>query len=158
MLGPETYWSTTGKPDVYTDAFPALMGQGILLIQNDEVRSALIWINGQLVLGTEDFSQKVSSSEVPICLLESNSIKVELRSGPNSSLFIEVRQEIETGGAGQGLYVPKKGDTKFGFNLDFGLDYQYNNFSSIEFGVNFHKVFDSDVQFLQCHVGLIFHF
>jgi len=95
LLGPKTYLRTKGKPNVYTDTFPGRVGEGTLVIKNNRVSSAIIKINGVQVMGTKDFNQKVYDFEIPIGLLDSNTISVELRSKPNSYLSIEIEQEIE---------------------------------------------------------------
>ena len=94
LLSPKTYSLTTGKPNVYTDTFPGRVGEGTLVIRNNRVSSAIIKINGIQVLGTNDLNQNVSDFEIPIDLLESNSISMELRSKSNSCLVVEINQEI----------------------------------------------------------------
>ena len=59
---------------------------------------------------------------------------------------------------GLGYYIPKSGSNGFGINLGVGLDYEYNNFITLELGADYHTIFDKDVQFLHSHVGVIFRF
>jgi hypothetical protein len=61
-------------------------------------------------------------------------------------------------GAGPGVYIPESGSTEFGANIGFGLDYKYNSSTTIEIGVDYHRVFDGDTQFLHTHAGILFQF
>lgn len=100
LFGPNQYLRTTGKPNLYTDTFPGIDGQGKLILKNgdtngnDRVSSALITINGKQILGPNNFSKKVSNIQFPINLSEDNSISVELRSNPGSYLTIQIIEEI----------------------------------------------------------------
>ncbi|MFX0205279.1 MAG: matrixin family metalloprotease [Candidatus Hodarchaeota archaeon] len=95
LYGPKQFTREEGKPNVYTDTFPGRIGEGILVIKNNRVSSAIIRINGVQVLGTKDFNQNIYDFEIPISLLDSNTISVELRSKPKSYLIIDIIQEIE---------------------------------------------------------------
>lgn len=100
-FGAKQYVRTTGKPNVYNDTFPGIVGQGKLIIKNGDasgknhVSSALIAVNGQQILGPNNFNQQVYDLEVLVNLAEGNSISVELRSKPGSYLTIQVVQEVE---------------------------------------------------------------
>lgn len=61
-------------------------------------------------------------------------------------------------GAGPGVYIPEAGSTEFGANIGVGFDYKYNSSTTIEIGVDYHRIFDGDTQFLHSHAGIIFHF
>jgi opacity protein-like surface antigen len=71
-------------------------------------------------------------------------------------------------GAGPGYYIPKAGDSKFGFNVGGGLDYALNQYITLEAGADYHRIFDGlevydptytdDAQFLHIHVGAIVSF
>jgi hypothetical protein len=101
LLGPKQYLRTTGKPNIYTDAFPGRFGQGKLIVKNgdangdDRISSAIIKINGIQIFGTSDFNQNVQFMERTANLQEENSISIELRSKPGSYLTIQIKAEIE---------------------------------------------------------------
>ncbi len=104
VLGPNQYLRTSGAPDVYTDTFSAIPGEGRLIVNNgaadgehritDAISSAVILVNGVQIFGPSDFNQQVYLLEIPVNLADSNSISVELASGPGSYLTIEVREEV----------------------------------------------------------------
>ncbi len=106
-FGPKNYLRTTGEPDVYIDSFSAIPGESRLIVTNgasdgenritDAISSAVILVNGVQIFGPNDFSQQVYLLEKPVNLTESNSISIELASGPGSYLTIEVTQEQEVG-------------------------------------------------------------
>jgi C1A family cysteine protease len=58
-------------------------------------------------------------------------------------------------GGGPGLYLPNRGDNKFGYNLGAGIDYAIRPTITIECGADYHKTSDT-VEFLHTHIGLIF--
>ncbi|MBN1843575.1 MAG: hypothetical protein JW883_15010 [Deltaproteobacteria bacterium] len=86
LFGPNQYLRTSGPPDVYTDTFSAIPGQGMLIVRNgnwdgghrveDGVRSATVTVNGEEIFGPNDFNQQVYYLEAVINLLEDNSISV----------------------------------------------------------------------------------
>jgi hypothetical protein len=100
-FGAKQYVRTTGKPNVYNDTFPGIVGQGKFIIKNGDangknrVSSASIIVNGRQVLGPNSFNQKVYNIVVPVNLAENNTISVDLRSGPGGYLTIRVVQEAE---------------------------------------------------------------
>ena len=100
LFSPHQYSRTTGKPNVYTNTFPGIAGQGKLILKNgtqdgkNRISSALIFVNGKQVLGPENFNQKVYNIETPVSLAQNNSISVELRSKPGSYLTIQISEEI----------------------------------------------------------------
>ncbi len=61
-------------------------------------------------------------------------------------------------GAGPGLYIPETGDNEPGANVGFGLDYDYSSRVQFELGVDYHTIFDPDIQFVHSHAGVIFRF
>ncbi|MBW2078208.1 MAG: FG-GAP repeat protein [Deltaproteobacteria bacterium] len=104
VFGPKTYVRTTGAPNIYTDPFSAIPGQGNLIVKNGQIDgynrvtyaidSAKILLNGEQIFGPSDFNEHVYSLEAPITLAGDNALRVELRSDPNSYLTIEVTQEV----------------------------------------------------------------
>lgn len=99
LLGPKEYLRGKGEPDVYTNTFPGMEGEGKLIIKNGDesgkhrISSAVILVNGQQVLGPDDFNQNIYHIEAPVSLAENNSISVELRSKPGSYLTVQIIQE-----------------------------------------------------------------
>jgi hypothetical protein len=61
-------------------------------------------------------------------------------------------------GLGPGFYIPKDGDSEFGGNVGFGLDYEYNPSLIFELGADYHLIFDPDIQFIHSHAGVILRF
>jgi len=129
LLGPKQYLRTTGKPNIYTDAFPGRFGQGKLIAKNgdangdDRISSAIIKINGVQIFGTSDFNQNVQFMERTTNLQEENSISIELRSKPGSFLIIQIDQDIEAdaamviGNSGGMIRVTSDNSPLFGYNL-----------------------------------------
>ena len=97
IFGPKKYIRTTGKPDVYWDEFSSRPGMAKLVVLNGEadgrnrVSSALIWVNGLLILHPSDFNQNIYRLERSIHLPHDNRLIVELRSKPGSYLRIEIQ-------------------------------------------------------------------
>ncbi len=104
MFGPNQYLRTTGSPDVYTDTFSGVAGEGTLIVKNgewdgdrritDAMSSASVVINGEEIFGPNDFNQQVYLLEASINVAEGNSISIELASNPGSYLNIEITQEV----------------------------------------------------------------
>ena len=105
VFGPNEYERTTGAPNVYTDTFTAVPGEGMLMVRNgalngenritDAISSAAIFFNGEQILGPDDFNQQVYLLEATVNLAESNSISIELASSPGSYLTVETTQDID---------------------------------------------------------------
>jgi hypothetical protein len=118
VFGPTQYVRTTGAPNVFDDVFPGIVGDGRLLVQNGDlsgkhrVSSAAVSINGQPVIGTEEFNQGVESIERAISLLETNTLEVALTSKPGSYLTITIFQDnpvqLEAGLPGMALESPER--------------------------------------------------
>ena len=103
LFGPNQYVRTTGSPNVFTDSFTAIPGEGMLIIKNgsmdgtdritDAISSAWVYVNGEQVFGPSDFNQNVYLLQAPVNLTENNVITIELASNPGSYLTIEIKQE-----------------------------------------------------------------
>lgn len=102
IFGAESYYRTTGRPDVYTDCFDAAPGEAVLRISSgkedgeNRVASALVYLNGQLLAHPEDFEEeKYIILEETVALAEENEIRVEMRGKPGAFLTIDIfRKEI----------------------------------------------------------------
>ncbi|MEJ2169021.1 MAG: DUF6351 family protein [Desulfobacterales bacterium] len=109
LFGPQRCERTTKKPNVYSFNFSSLTDQegyilGTLLIWNGapdrthQVSSAVIWVNGQKVVGPDRFGPDVDVIQIPLDNLKSgNRIKVEVRGKPGSYLTFQI---AETGPQG----------------------------------------------------------
>lgn len=103
--------------------------------------------------GYNDFKSKISAIDntywlnlslnlryyTPIALLATNRL----------SFYVE---------AGPGLYIPKDGDVKFGYNIGGGFNYRVNPHVFLETGIDYHYILDRDIQFIHNHLGVVFHF
>ncbi len=103
VFGPKTYMRTTGKPNVYKDAFVASPGRATILLTNGEedgshrISSARIILNEIQVLAPDAFNQEAHRLKIPVDLTENNELRVELRSIPGSYFTLR----IMTGGEAQ---------------------------------------------------------
>jgi hypothetical protein len=105
VFGPHQYVRTSGSPDVYSDTFSAMPGQGMLIVRNgswngghrveDGISSARVTVNGEEIFSPNDFNGHVYYLEAAVNLLEDNSISAELRSTPGSYLTIEVTEDVD---------------------------------------------------------------
>ncbi|MBW1644417.1 MAG: tandem-95 repeat protein, partial [Deltaproteobacteria bacterium] len=105
VFGPNKYLRTSGAPNVYTDTFSAIAGEGRLIVKNgswdgenrmvDAISTASVFVNGQQIFSPSDFNQQVYLLEKPVSLSENNTISIELASSPGSYLIIEVREEVD---------------------------------------------------------------
>lgn len=90
--GPIAYTRETGKPQIFGDTFSVLnpSTQFTLHIDNNAVSSAVISINGTQVFGPNDFNPNVTSLDRLVTLAANNTLQVELRSKPGTSLVVTV--------------------------------------------------------------------
>ena len=88
MMEPRKYARTPGPPNRFVSTFQAAPGTGKLTVINGEsdgrnrISSAVIQLNGNQVFGPRSFNQNQSEITGNVQLLESNSLSVELASGP----------------------------------------------------------------------------
>ena len=90
---------STGRPTMDSDTFFGTEGAGRLIVVNgndsdsrSRVTSAVITLNGEKILGPNSFKKKTGEIEVPVDLMADNSITVEVRGRPGSSLSVRVKQ------------------------------------------------------------------
>jgi hypothetical protein len=74
---------------------------------------------------------------------------IPLTIGPRFSVYI---------GGGPGIYIPEIGDTEFGLNAGFGINYELSAPITLELGTDYHWIFDPDIQFMHGHAGFVFRF
>ncbi len=91
-FGPKSYTRTTSAPITVTDTFSVLNPhtQYTLHVQNFGSSSALISVNGIQILSPSDFNPNVSVIDRPVTLQLNNTIAVQLRSAPGSSLTASI--------------------------------------------------------------------
>lgn len=91
-----TYLRGAGKPTESVEIFPASRGDYLLKIINGDakgdhrVSSAVVRLNGRVVVGPNELSQNVSEISVRVSLQRSNTLGVELRSAPESEITLIV--------------------------------------------------------------------
>lgn len=97
IFGPEKYVREAGKPEktVKTFSVQNLNGEFLLVVQNGEGKrgrasSAVITINGAIVIGPNAFNKQVDVIKKPIVLKQINDLAVELRGQPGTSLVVTI--------------------------------------------------------------------
>jgi catechol 2,3-dioxygenase-like lactoylglutathione lyase family enzyme len=92
----------SGPPDATTDNFFGTAGAGRVIVVNgndyekaSRVTSAVIRLNGEIVLGPNRFNKNVDTIEIPVDLVADNSISVEIRGKPGSYLTVRVKQAVD---------------------------------------------------------------
>ena len=105
VFSDQQFVRTTGAPNVYTKTFVAEPGEAILTIRNGEpgessnsnyrITSGVVTLNGKVLFSHDDFKHKTYILEIPITLLESNTLRVELESKPGDFISLEIIQMIQ---------------------------------------------------------------
>lgn len=96
VYGPETFIRGTGKPveTVKTFSLRKPRGEYTMTIQNGDkgarVTSAVIKVNGQVVLGPDSFNEKMETAKVTLYLQEKNELAVTLNGKPGSKIIITI--------------------------------------------------------------------
>jgi hypothetical protein len=97
VFGPETYTRASGAPSKVTKTFSARYPnvKHTLVIQNgttaaDLVTSAIVEVNGVRVFGPNDFSNNRSTLEKLIPVQAENTISVEVRGAPGSTMTVRL--------------------------------------------------------------------
>jgi hypothetical protein len=97
VFGPETYQRAKGAPTGVVKTFSVQNPDGnfTLNIQNGEgnrgrISSAVIKLNGVIVVGPNDFNKKVDLITKDVDLTQQNTLSVELRSAPGAFLLVTV--------------------------------------------------------------------
>ena len=99
IFGPNQYDRTADAPNTFTEIFSAIPGEASITVTNGDesgehrVTSALIYINDEVVINREYFTQKDYVIEIPLQLLASNSMTIELASKPGTYLSVEITQQ-----------------------------------------------------------------
>lgn len=97
VFGPEEYVRETGAPRKITKSFsiPNPDGEFTLVVQNGEgkrgrVSSAVVEINGDLVVEPSSFNKQVDVITRAVTLKSQNELTVEVRSAPGTSLTVTI--------------------------------------------------------------------
>jgi hypothetical protein len=120
VFGPETYVRTKGADNVYVDEFSVrgdydgTVTMGRLIVTNGQegkpkstrVTDATILLNGDEILGSNDFKPGFASIEVPVKLMQDNEIVVMISGKPGTCLAIQV--DYETGPTGPVFSGPQQ--------------------------------------------------
>ncbi len=86
------YSNGTGKPVINQDSFFGVPGSARLIVtSSSKAVSATIQLNGTKVVGADSFSD-AGQFEVPVTLVENNTISVTLNGAPGSSVSFRVKQ------------------------------------------------------------------
>jgi hypothetical protein len=99
IFGPKQYVRTTGKPDPFTDTFQNCENAAHyeLIVQNGNpdgtgrVSSAVVVLNGVVVLGHNDFDQQVSRITRPVTVGKNNQLTVQLASKPGDGITVSLQ-------------------------------------------------------------------
>ncbi|MDA3898225.1 MAG: hypothetical protein PF482_18985 [Desulfobacteraceae bacterium] len=97
LFGPNEYTRIIGETNVYSESFEAVPGEYYLFVKNgnedrtNRVSSAYIYLNDELVFAPNDFGRNDSMLMAPIQVYDTNRLKVELASVPDSFLTIEIQ-------------------------------------------------------------------
>ena len=88
----KTYTRETGKPKTVTDPFIVLNSNTTWTLRATvkKVSSATVILNGVEILHPNDFNQNISFIEIPVTILSSNTIAVEVGGKPGGELTIEI--------------------------------------------------------------------
>lgn len=97
IFGPRIYARDSGKPQSVTAQFSVVdpSGDFTLVVRNDgaqggRVSSALIKLNGAVVIHPSEFNRQIERIEKSVSLLAHNEISVELRSAPGTSVEVTI--------------------------------------------------------------------
>ncbi len=105
VFGPEEYTRSTGKPVVVSKSFSVLdpdttytlrvVGHDMSGLSGKRLTSAVVRLNGKLVLAPGDFRERGRRHaspplEIPVVLLNDNLLALELRGAPGSGMTIQI--------------------------------------------------------------------
>ncbi len=134
VFGPQTYVRQTGKPIQVVASFSMtdLTTSYTLKIYNggspqsgttgERVSSAEIDLNGKLIFGPSDFNQQVNQLSLPVALLASNTISVQLQGKPGAVLVLEIIGKRNTPPPQLTSVSPASGSTTGGTTINISGD------------------------------------
>lgn len=101
VFGPQTFTRGTGKPRRVVKNFSVNLPlqDFTISVQNGEgrsgrVSSAIVELNGLPVVGPNDFNKQVDLITKPVSLQGQNSLAVELRSAPGTSIIVAIHDRL----------------------------------------------------------------
>jgi hypothetical protein len=120
VFGPEMYVRTKGADNVFVDEFSVrgdydgTVTMGRLIVTNGQeggpkstrVTDATVLLNGDEILGSNDFKPGFASIEIPVKLMQDNEIVVVVSGKPGTCLTIQV--DYETGPTGPVFSGPQQ--------------------------------------------------
>src|SRR5512134_4022715 len=96
VFGRKQYTRNAGPPTTFTDAFTRCGTAACQMVVTNgnpdgtnRVSSAWIWLNGGLIVGPNDFNQRVGSMARPVQLAATNEIEIQIASQPGAFLIVE---------------------------------------------------------------------
>lgn len=107
VFGPTNYTRQTGTPVQENSTFSVtnLNGDFTLTVYNgglvnnttagELVSSSEIRLNGVVVVGPSNFNQQTQKISIPVSLISSNQLSVELRGKPGGSIAVEITGEVK---------------------------------------------------------------
>jgi RHS repeat-associated protein len=100
VFGPQNYTRSTGTPVTVTSNFSVLnpntqytlkvFNGGLQDTQTELVSSGFVTVNGIQLVGPSNFNQNVVEVDVPVTLLASNTLDVQVRGQPGGLLTVEI--------------------------------------------------------------------
>ncbi len=99
IFGPKTYARAGGPPQVVTDNFSAAPGSQYKLVltnngladsAEESAADSFVYLNGESVVGTQNFSQGTQTLEVPVTLQADNTLEVEVRGAEGGHVSIQI--------------------------------------------------------------------
>jgi len=131
-FGPQDYVRRPGAPVVVTSTFRLLnplanaytlhIGNGGARGQFDLVSSAVVVVNGEVVVTPQDFSQRVAAIDKSVRLLNENTLTVEVRSAPGSGFTLQLANHAPVANAGADQTVRVGQTARLQGNLSSDVD------------------------------------
>jgi len=99
IFGPKTYTRAGGPPQVVTDNFSAVAGSGYKLVvtnnglsdsADESAADSFVYLNGESVVGTQNFSQGTQTLDVPVTLQADNTLEAEVRGAEGGNVSIQI--------------------------------------------------------------------
>ena len=96
-FGPRQYTRMTGAPQTFTETFSRCGSQTCQIVVVNggpdipkRISSAAIFLNGQQIIGPNDFNQQVQTIVRPVTLTDQNELTVRLASAPGGSITVRI--------------------------------------------------------------------